>query len=46
MLTQVDIKKLPSYQFWVEQVARNLLNKMSDEEIADTTGLHWMKFVS
>ena len=39
MLTQVDIKKLPSYQLGVEQVARNLLNKMSDEEIAETTGL-------
>ena len=39
MLTQVDIKKLPSYQLGVEQVARNLLNKMPDEEIAETTGL-------
>ena len=75
MLTQVDIKKLPSYQLGLEQgleegreegleagiekgreegleagmekgreeeklqVARNLLDKLSDDEIAKTTGL-------
>ncbi len=39
MLTQVDIEKLPSYQLGVEKVARNLLDKLSDDEIAETTGL-------
>ena len=55
MLTQVDIKKLPSYQLGVEQgleegmekgreegklqVARNLMDILSDEKIAETTGL-------
>ena len=63
MLTQVDKKKLPSYQLGLEegeekglekglekgreegleegklQVARNLLDILSDEKIAHTTGL-------
>ncbi len=47
MLTQVDIQKLPSYQLGMEQgleegklqVARNLLDELPDEKIAETTGL-------
>ena len=43
MLTQVNIKNLPSYPLGLEQgkleIARNLLPKMSDDEIAETTGL-------
>ncbi len=39
MLTQVDIKKLPSYQLGVEQVARNLLDELPDEKIAEATGI-------
>ncbi len=39
MLTQVDIEKLPSYQLGVEKVARNLLDKLPDDEIAESTGL-------
>ncbi|MCP4935848.1 MAG: hypothetical protein GY927_16975 [bacterium] len=51
MLTQVDIKKLPSYQLGMEQgheeglvegkiqVARKLLDELPDEKIAETTGL-------
>ena len=43
MLTQEDVKKLPSYQIGMEEgkleVARNLLSRMSDDEIAETTGI-------
>ncbi len=43
MLTQVDRRKMPSYELGMEDgkllIARNLLDKLPDEKIAEATGL-------